>query len=150
MNNYPVSTLSFNQKTVLITGAGRGIGYAIAKEFLDQEANIIVLDTDLDRWADYKDNPKVFTKIFNLFDHSSILKLIDGLWNVFSGGIHILINNAGINRDALLLKLDEKEWDEVLSLNLKTPFLLTQAIGKKMKFWTGQLCCIKSWSYSFH
>lgn len=58
--------------------------------------------------------------------------LINELWNVF-GQIDIVINNAGINRDGLLLKMDEQQWDEVLSLNLKTPFVVTKEVGKKMK-----------------
>jgi 3-oxoacyl-[acyl-carrier protein] reductase len=125
--------VKFKHKTVLITGAGRGIGFAIAEEFLTHGANIIVIDINVDLWEGLKDNANVHTKEFNLFEQDKIPKLIDDLWEVFPEGIDILINNAGINRDSLLLKMDEQQWDEVFEINLRAPFLLTATIGKKMK-----------------
>ena len=121
----------------MITGAGQGIGYAIAKELLECGSNIIVVDINTEKWNEFTNSKKIHLKNFDLTKHNEIPQLISELWNVF-GKIEILVNNAGLNRDNLLLKMEQDQWDLVMNLNLKTPCMLTKEVGKKMKeFSTG-------------
>lgn len=119
-------------KTALITGGGQGIGFAIAEEMLEQGANIIIVDLNTNSWNEKKNFPQIHLRSFNLNNQNEIPDVIAELWNIF-GKIDIVVNNAGINRDNLLLKMEQTDWDAVLSLNLKTPFIVTKEIAKKMK-----------------
>lgn len=112
-------------KTVLITGGSRGIGLAIAKRF-QLENNIIIWDIE-----ENKDLPLKFMKV----DISNFEEVRQKAKEV--GDIDILINNAGITRDKLLLRMKEEDWDKVITVNLKGVFNCTQAFipGMIKKKW---------------
>jgi 3-oxoacyl-[acyl-carrier protein] reductase len=120
-------------KTAIITGASRGIGKGIAEKYAEQGCNIAfsfassvekakALEEELS--SKYGVKAKGFQS--NAADFDSAQKLVDDVVSEF-GRIDILINNAGITRDNLLMRMSEEQWDEVMNVNLKSVFNLTKA-----------------------
>lgn len=124
-------------KTALITGASRGIGRGIAIRFAREGANIAVTNISEDfQFCEVcaeceKFGVKVRRYVSNAADFESSQKLIDDILKDFNT-IDILVNNAGITRDTLLMRMTEQQWDDVMSVNLKSVFNLTKAILKPM------------------
>lgn len=124
-------------KTALITGANRGIGKAIAIRFAEHGANVAFTDIA------YNDESKELERELQALgvkakgyasDASSFSgseELVAKVLEDFSS-IQVLVNNAGITRDTLLLRMSEADWDAVISVNLKSVFNLTKAIQKHM------------------
>jgi 3-oxoacyl-[acyl-carrier protein] reductase len=124
-------------KTALITGAARGIGKAIALKFASEGANIAFSDLALNQETEQLEselrNMGIKAKAY-ASDASSMPEsenLINSIVNDF-GQINILVNNAGITRDNLLLRMTESDWDIVIKVNLKSVFNLTKAVQKVM------------------
>ncbi len=124
-------------KTTLITGANRGIGRAIAKCFARNGGNVAFSDIAYD-----ENSKSLEEELRNLgvqargyasdagsFEDSE--KLVNDVITDF-GELHVLINNAGITRDNLLLRLTEADWDLVIRVNLKSVFNLTKATQRQM------------------
>jgi len=124
-------------KTALITGAARGIGKAIAMKFASEGANIAFSDLNYDdNMAATEEELKALgVKAKGYASNASIFedgeKLIENVAADF-GRIDILVNNAGITRDNLLMRMQEKDWDLVIGVNLKSAFNLTKAIQRVM------------------
>jgi 3-oxoacyl-[acyl-carrier protein] reductase len=124
-------------KTVLITGASKGIGKAIALKFAGEGANIaltnIVADAQFSEVCDEceKLGARVKPYISNVADYSDSQRVAEEVNNDF-GSIDVLVNNAGITRDTLLMLMTEEQWDQVLEINLKGVFNLTKAVIKPM------------------
>ncbi len=124
-------------KIVLITGGIRGIGKAIARECLNQGATVVFTyicsdDTAKDVEIELTANGgivKGFRSDASKFDEAD--KLIDDVVNEF-GTIDVLVNNAGITRDTLLMRMSEEQWDAVINTNLKSAFNLTKAVQRPM------------------
>jgi len=124
-------------KVALITGAARGIGKAIAIKFAEEGANVAFTDLN------YDDNMKATEAELNAlgikakgyasnaasFEDSE--KLIEKVVTDFER-IDILVNNAGITRDNLLMRMQEQDWDIVMTVNLKSVFNLTKAVQRVM------------------
>jgi len=124
-------------KTALITGASRGIGKAIALKYASYGCNVAFSDLNYDENAQqveeliraYGVKAKAYASDASSFEASD--KLITDVQNDF-GQIDILINNAGITRDQLLMRMSENDWDLVIKVNLKSVFNLTKAVQKVM------------------
>ena len=124
-------------KTALITGASRGIGKAIALKFASEGANVAF--SDLNRDASMEATEKEiaamgvkcvgYTSDASSFAQSE--KLVEDVLAEF-GNIDILVNNAGITRDNLLMRMEEKDWDIIMAVNLKSVFNLTKAVQRSM------------------
>lgn len=124
-------------KIALITGASRGIGKAIALKFAEQGANVAFSDLNRD------ENMEVLEKELSdlgvkgtgyASDASSLAqseKLVEDVISDF-GSVDILVNNAGITRDGLLMRMEEKDWDIIMAVNLKSVFNLTKAVQRSM------------------
>ncbi|MDT8393186.1 MAG: 3-oxoacyl-[acyl-carrier-protein] reductase [Bacteroidales bacterium] len=124
-------------KTALITGASRGIGKAIAIRYAEHGADLAFSDLKRDENMEALENQLrdmgVKAKGF-ASDASSLAqseKLVEDVLNEF-GKIDILVNNAGITRDGLLMRMEEKDWDIIMAVNLKSVFNLTKAVQKSM------------------
>jgi 3-oxoacyl-[acyl-carrier protein] reductase len=124
-------------KVVLVTGASRGIGRAIAIQFAKAGAHVAftylssvekgeALVKELEAFGI---KAKGYRSDASLFDAAE--ELVDAVIADFSQ-IDILINNAGITRDGLLMRMSEDQWDEVIQVNLKSVFNLTKAVIKPM------------------
>lgn len=120
-------------KVAIVTGGVRGIGYAIAESFAAAGADLIVTTTrepesssdELARLRSY--GTKVMAIRLNVADKAEVSeKLPEAVKEM--GGVDILVNNAGITRDGLLLRMSEKDWDDVLSVDLKSSFNTIQAV----------------------
>jgi 3-oxoacyl-[acyl-carrier protein] reductase len=124
-------------KVALITGASRGIGKAIAMKFAEEGADIAFSDLFYDDNAKNLEEEiqktgvkcKAFASDASSFDDSETL--IKNTITEF-GKIDVLINNAGITRDNLLLRMKEADWDMVIKVNLKSVFNLTKAVQRYM------------------
>ena len=124
-------------KTAIITGGARGIGYAIAEEFVNEGADVVLFDIafpeDFDTKADLLRNKgrKVIAKIVDITNTNATQQVIDEVGAEF-GKIDILVNNAGITRDRLLVRMTEEDWDVVLNVNLKGCFNTIRTVSRYM------------------
>jgi 3-oxoacyl-[acyl-carrier protein] reductase len=124
-------------KNALITGASRGIGKAIALKFASEGANVAFSDLKRDENMELleKELTDMGVKGKGYASDASSLEQSDQLVEeVLSdfGNIDILVNNAGITRDGLLMRMEEKDWDIIMAVNLKSVFNLTKAIHRVM------------------
>ena len=117
-------------KTALITGATGGIGSAIARALHSQGAEVILSGTrqgSLDELA-YELSDRAHPIAADLSDKSSIDSLIKQISDISTDGVDIVINNAGIVRDNLLVRMKDEEWNQVLDINLFAGYKLTQGL----------------------
>ncbi len=128
--------LQLQDQVALITGAGGGIGTSIAYALADAGANVVINDVVEEaarKVADEVETRGVNSLIntANITDEAQVVKMVDEVMETF-GRVDILINNAGITRDGLLVRMDEAQWDLVLDVNLKGAFLCTKAVARPM------------------
>ncbi len=125
--------MNFEDKTAVVTGSARGIGRVIAQSFAAAGANVVI--SDIDQAACEKTASEIGgTAIACRADVTSAGD-IDQLFKTVSDKfkrIDIVVNNAGITRDGLMIRMDEKDWDTVLDINLKGAFLVTKSAARIM------------------
>jgi 3-oxoacyl-[acyl-carrier protein] reductase len=128
--------MRLKNKVVIITGAGHGIGRATALCFAEEGASVVVADIDLDSAqavADEitaKDGRALAIRV-DVTDRGSVDAMVHTVLEHFER-IDVLVNNAGIVRDARLVKMTEQQFDEVIDVNLKGVFNCTQAVVPTM------------------
>ena len=129
--------MSFEGKTALVTGASRGIGRAIAVRLARGGANVVV---NYNARADAAE--EVAEQVRNLGVEAFVLqadvavgadvdRLVQQMLERFKR-IDVLVNNAGITRDTLIMRMSEDDWDAVITTNLKSAFLMTKAVMRPM------------------
>ena len=125
--------MTTENKTALITGATGGLGLAIAEEFYKKKYNLVLTGTNDTKLKLLEDKFTINTKVIkcNLAETSEITKMFDSIPVEFNG-IDILINNAGITKDNLFLRMKDEDWDNVLNVNLKANFSLCKMVVKGM------------------
>ncbi len=124
-------------KVALITGASRGIGKGIAEKFAQQGANVAFTYLSSvekgkaleDELASYGIKAKGYRS--NAADFKAAEELVNEIVAEF-GALHIVVNNAGITKDNLLMRMTEEAWDEVINVNLKSVFNITKAAQRPM------------------
>ena len=108
----------FTDKVAVVTGAGRGIGLEIAKAFAAEAIN-----------AEYPDAAKAYA--VDVADHEAVQIMSKDVLDDF-GSVNILVNNAGVTRDGLLMRMKDEDWDTVLDTNLKGAFNTVKAFQRSM------------------
>ncbi|MGB1863703.1 MAG: 3-oxoacyl-[acyl-carrier-protein] reductase [Candidatus Puniceispirillum sp.] len=133
-------------KVALITGASGGIGAAIATALHNQGATVVLHGTRAEALEALKaslgDRAHVCTA--NLSDREAVAGLIDAA-SALAGSISILVNNAGITRDGLAMRMKDEDWDSVLEVNMTSTMALCRAsLRNMMKARTGRIISISS------
>ncbi len=123
-------------KIALVTGASQGIGEAIAKQLAAQGATVVCAARTLRKLQDVADaireaGGKADVLEVDLADGASVKSAVAATVERH-GAIHILVNNAGITRDKLLIQMKEEDWDAVIDTNLKGAWTAIQAVTKPM------------------
>ncbi|HPP86781.1 MAG TPA: 3-oxoacyl-[acyl-carrier-protein] reductase [bacterium] len=123
-------------KTAVVTGAARGIGKAICKKLAELKCNIAAVDVlaeDTEKTAAELSELGISAKPYqcDVSDYSAVQELFKKINDDF-GKIEIVVNNAGITRDNLIIKMSEEEWDKVIAINLKGVFNCTKAATRPL------------------
>jgi 3-oxoacyl-[acyl-carrier protein] reductase len=130
-------------KIALVTGATRGIGAAIAAQLLKDGFTVVGTATS-DEGAAKITATGVIGKVLNVTDDAATDALIDEIVKTH-GGLHVLVNNAGITRDMLAMRLKDDDWDAVVTTNLRSVFRISRAaIRPMMKQRFGRIISITS------
>ena len=122
----------YDGRVAVVTGSARGIGAGTAKRFADEGASVAVLDLDEDQasaTAEGLGASKAVGIGCNVGDAASVEAAVGRVLEEL-GGLHVLVNNAGITRDNLLFKMTEDDWDSVMNVHLKGAFLMSRAAQK--------------------
>ncbi|GAA4102667.1 SDR family NAD(P)-dependent oxidoreductase [Nocardioides kongjuensis] len=125
----------FDGRVAVITGAARGIGFGTAGRYAEEGASVAIVDLDEAAAAEaaaklpLAEGATAIGVGANVSDAASVDAAIERVVAEL-GGIHILVNNAGITRDNLLFKMTEDDWDLVMGVHLKGAFLMTKAAQK--------------------
>jgi 2-deoxy-D-gluconate 3-dehydrogenase len=123
-----------DNKVAIVTGAGRGLGRGIALGLAEAGADIVavdVIDQSETKARVEKCGRRCATVRADLSNSGCVSQIVDAALAAF-GHIDILFNNAGIIRRAALTEFTEKDWDDVINVNLRTLFFLSQAVAKVM------------------
>ena len=129
--------MKLENKVALVTGGARGIGKTTALKFAQEGANVAVCDV-LDEDLKVLENEakdlagKVNVYHLDVTNREEVIDVVDKVFENF-GRLDIVVNNAGITRDAFLVKMTEDQWDKVIDVNLKGVFNVTQAAFKYLK-----------------
>jgi 3-oxoacyl-[acyl-carrier protein] reductase len=131
-----IKPMQFKEQVVLVTGSTRGIGKAVAEAFATQGATVIIIGRNGEQAQAVAAEIKAKGGLADGFgcDVTSLTNVQETFNKILDihKRIDILINNAGITRDNLLLRIDENDWDEVIKVNLKGVFNATKVVSKAM------------------
>ncbi len=122
------------EKSAVVTGAARGIGRELVLAMSEAGAKVLAADRDgpgLDKTCSLVGGPGATPLVLDLLEDGAEKRVVRGAVDAF-GGIDVLINCAGVFPSSPALEMAAEEWDFVLGLNLRTPFLLSQAVARHM------------------
>ncbi|MBS3733936.1 MAG: 3-oxoacyl-[acyl-carrier-protein] reductase [Phycisphaerae bacterium] len=125
-----------NEKVAIVTGAARGIGREIARELLSMGMTVVAVDLKDDLLAELPaalDAPgeKLDCRTMDVTDSEGFTGLIDAVAEQY-GRLDVLVNNAGITRDGLLMRMEDADWEAVVKVNLTSAFIGTRAVARHM------------------
>ena len=130
--------MRLKDKTALVTGSSRGVGRAIALSYGKEGAKVVVNYTSNEKAANEVVDAlqgmgtKAIAVKADVAQKADADRLVAAAIEAF-GGLDILVNNAGFTRPAMMLKMTEDQWDQVVDIHLKGAFLCSQAAGNQMK-----------------
>jgi len=125
--------IDLKNTNIILTGATGGIGNSILEKLITSGANVLATGTNEDKLKLIKEKyENVITEKFDISNHSEIESFVNKANDTLGGRIDVLINNAGITRDNLSIRMKEDEWQKVIDINLTSTFLLSKNSIKKM------------------
>jgi len=127
---------AFEGKVAVVTGAARGIGQAIAKRLAQEGADVAICDLQVEWLAETAGivqglGRKALPLAVDVGDSAAVTACIAEVIKVF-GKVDIMVNNAGITKDTLLVRMSDEDWDAVLRVNLRGTFLFSRAVARPM------------------
>ncbi|WP_285241580.1 SDR family oxidoreductase [Pseudarthrobacter sp. MEB009] len=140
--------MNFTDQTVIVTGAGSGIGRAAALRFADLGANVVIADKNEAAAREVADEAgaKALAVTVDVSDSASVRSMIKTVVDNF-GGIDVLCNNAGFGFPGNVLEIDEENWDRLMSVNLKGVYLCSKyAIPELAKTGDGRIVNTSSYT----
>ena len=124
--------INFKNKKILITGATGGIGNSIVKKLVSLDGDILATGTNSEKLEELRSNyPNISVIKFDISEHERIEEFVENV-NSQLKGIDVIINNAGITRDNLSLRMKSEEWQKVIDTNLTSTFYICKHGIKKM------------------
>ena len=137
---------NLENKNIIITGASGGIGNSIVEKLYDNNANILASGTKIEKLDELK---KKFKKIkilkFDISENDKIENFVENASEKLGGSLDCIVNNAGITKDNLAIRMSLDEWKKVIEINLTSTFLLSKfAIKKMLKNKSGKIINITS------
>ena len=128
--------ISVNNRVAVVTGGAQGIGKSIALKFAQAGADVVIVDSKYDGALEVSKQVeamgrKALAVQCNVADAAQVDALAKQVQEKFQK-VDILVNNAGVTRDNLMMRMQENDWDLVLNVNLKGPFLLVKALSPFM------------------
>ncbi len=125
--------IHLENKNIILTGATGGIGNSIVETLISLKAKVLVSGTNDKKLEDLKKKYKNLIALKqDISIHDELENFIEKCESELGGKIDILINNAGITKDNLAIRMNKEEWDKVISVNLTSTFLLSKYAIKKM------------------
>ncbi|NLH16983.1 MAG: 3-oxoacyl-[acyl-carrier-protein] reductase [Phycisphaerae bacterium] len=125
-----------DKRLAVVTGAARGIGRAIVLALLKQGRTVVGLDLNAEQLRQLETVAKeagysVITRCVDITNDVKLTETLDGLADEF-GGVGILVNNAGITRDKLMMQMDADDYDKLMAVNLRAAFMATKTVLRSM------------------
>ena len=138
--------INLKNKNIIVTGASGGIGNSIVEKLYKVEANILATGTKVEKLDSLKSKfDKIKILQFDISKHDKIEDFINDATNLLGGNLDCIINNAGITKDNLSIRMSMEEWSKVIDINLTSTFLMSKfAIKKMLKNKSGKIINITS------
>jgi 3-oxoacyl-[acyl-carrier protein] reductase len=124
---------SLKNKNIIVTGASGGIGNSIVEKLYDNESNILATGTRIEKLEELKEKFKNIKILkFDISQHDKIEEFINNATDTLGGSLDCIINNAGVTKDNLTIRMSLEEWTKVIDTNLTSTFLMSKYSIKKM------------------
>ncbi len=137
---------SLKNKSIIVTGASGGIGNSIVKKLVENDANVLASGTRVEKLEELKskyENIKILK--FDISQNDKIEEFIENATKELGGTLNCIVNNAGITKDNLSIRMSLEEWKKVIDVNLTSTFLLSKfSIKKMLKNKSGKIINITS------
>ena len=125
--------IDLKNKNIIVTGASGGIGNSIVEKLNLSGANILATGTREEKLKELKEKfNNIKTLRFDISNHEKIEEFIENATNELGGSLDCIVNNAGITKDNLTIRMNMEEWSKVIDINLTSTFLMSKYSVKKM------------------
>jgi len=137
---------NLKNKNIIVTGASGGIGNSIVEKLYENDANVLATGTRIEKLEELKEKFKNIKILkFDISQHEKIEEFINNATDELGGTLDCIINNAGITKDNLAIRMSLEEWSKVIDINLTSTFLMSKySIKKMLKNKSGKIVNITS------